>query len=801
MEDIKKYLEKQLELSKELGDILNQINTLDEETKKILYVENEDIVSKLNSANKENVVLTQDRIDRLSQRLETLLLDNDVCNNLVTKNKLLTFNKDLYFISNKINRMDNEVNLIMKKHEETMLAPNKVELDSTKIENCGTSLTNGETILTENKNISIDKKTNDSINNEVKKDRDKKTYNDIQNYNNSKFEFNMGSNLLSLMGIILILISVIIFGKHIYTNYLTNTLKGICLFIISSLILVLGEKILVKKVPKFALGISALGIGCLYVSLVTNYLILNTINSIVAIILTVIITGISLFISSNKESDIIRIIALLGGYGCLVPINDLNTIQSYITVFILLSIGASNIYLPIKTNKFLLYSSLFNVLFCLIIVESDCLMNYASEVYRLCTIALNSYLYIKLCNSDYKKTYLHLSFWTTFLLAIFSTLFIKELLIGEIATILILLASSYFVNNKLKGSFYSNCIFAVLCIISNYHYEIGELFVVPYSLLFIAIVFLTIKYKDCYCKFTSVILAIVGCVIISDFIKWYESLIYIVVLSSVLWWVSKEYKDNLLVIVFKYLLAYTIITWCSILTQNGLSELYMSIYAINTYEMLLLKTLKTLIYNEYIIMCLFSVIYVLIISNVERLQHKSVKRGNSIILVISFIAISLLVLDFFDVNIIKNIILLSLCALILLLLTNPKYTSIEFIQKHSILSYSIYSTYVLWILSMSSSLNNGITNLLFSISLMILAFINVWLGFKLNILGVRRYGLILSLVVCAKLILVDLYTYNFVVKAGLFLVIGIVALTISYIYSKLEQELKNNENNNDNKEI
>ena len=80
--------------------------------------------------------------------------------------------------------------------------------------------------------------------------------------------------------------------------------------------------------------------------------------------------------------------------------------------------------------------------------------------------------------------------------------------------------------------------------------------------------------------------------------------------------------------------------------------------------------------------------------------------------------------------------------------------------------------------------------------LMTIAFANVWTGFKINILEVRKYGLILSLIVCSKLILVDFYLYNFVIKTGLFL-IGIVALAISYVYSKLEQELKLKENIDD----
>ena len=74
---------------------------------------------------------------------------------------------------------------------------------------------------------------------------------------------------------------------------------------------------------------------------------------------------------------------------------------------------------------------------------------------------------------------------------------------------------------------------------------------------------------------------------------------------------------------------------------------------------------------------------------------------------------------------------------------------------------------------------------------MMFAFINVWIGFKLDKVEIRKYGLMLSLLVCAKLILIDFYSYEFIIKTALFLFVGILSLIISYIYSKLEQELKN----------
>lgn len=93
--------------------------------------------------------------------------------------------------------------------------------------------------------------------------------------------------------------------------------------------------------------------------------------------------------------------------------------------------------------------------------------------------------------------------------------------------------------------------------------------------------------------------------------------------------------------------------------------------------------------------------------------------------------------------------------------------------------YSIYSTYGILALFMTSEFTTTVSNIVFSITLMAAAFIYVWIGFKFNAIEVRRYGLILSLIVCGKLLIVDFYYFQSLMKSVLFLVVGIIALAIS----------------------
>ncbi len=82
-----------------------------------------------------------------------------------------------------------------------------------------------------------------------------------------------------------------------------------------------------------------------------------------------------------------------------------------------------------------------------------------------------------------------------------------------------------------------------------------------------------------------------------------------------------------------------------------------------------------------------------------------------------------------------------------------------------------------------------------SILLMTVALIGVGMGFAIQRKGVRIYGLVLSLVICAKLVLYDFMGANVLQKTILFFVVGVLALMIATIYMLLEhnQEKRNQE--------
>jgi hypothetical protein len=76
-----------------------------------------------------------------------------------------------------------------------------------------------------------------------------------------------------------------------------------------------------------------------------------------------------------------------------------------------------------------------------------------------------------------------------------------------------------------------------------------------------------------------------------------------------------------------------------------------------------------------------------------------------------------------------------------------------------------------------------------SVLLMLLAIAAVGAGFLLRVKSVRIYGLVLSLFVCGKILLVDFGGTQTEDKVILFLVVGILALAISYLYMRIEKSL------------
>jgi len=128
----------------------------------------------------------------------------------------------------------------------------------------------------------------------------------------NNFERFVGLNLLNAIGIFLIIIGVITAARYTYVQ-LTEMLKGIMMFALGGTMLIAGELMNRKKPNIFSLGITAGGVGILYVALATSYFGLGILDMYPAVTVCILITAAAFVLSNRYNSQVIMAFALIGG--------------------------------------------------------------------------------------------------------------------------------------------------------------------------------------------------------------------------------------------------------------------------------------------------------------------------------------------------------------------------------------------------------------------------------------------------------------------------------------------------------
>lgn len=157
--------------------------------------------------------------------------------------------------------------------------------------------------FSENEKQEFDDLKNEQITDRMIKESSKK----------NNFESFIGLNLINKLGIFLIIIGVIAASQYTYFK-LPDILKGIMMFGLGGIMLVVGEILNRKKANIFSLGITSGGIAVLYVSLATSYFGLKILEMYPAIGLCVLITASAFLLSTRYNAQVILAFSLVGGY-------------------------------------------------------------------------------------------------------------------------------------------------------------------------------------------------------------------------------------------------------------------------------------------------------------------------------------------------------------------------------------------------------------------------------------------------------------------------------------------------------
>lgn len=108
---------------------------------------------------------------------------------------------------------------------------------------------------------------------------------------------------------------------------------------------------------------------------------------------------------------------------------------------------------------------------------------------------------------------------------------------------------------------------------------------------------------------------------------------------------------------------------------------------------------------------------------------------------------------------------------------NKPFTGIWIVIKYLILTWTIFGSY----------LDLNITSVVYSIVGLIVAIGSISAGFKLKIKSIRLYGLVLTIIMVAKFIVVDLNQENSITRVLALIAGGGLCFLISFIYNKLSE--------------
>lgn len=612
-------------------------------------------------------------------------------------------------------------------------------------------------------------------------------------------EFAVGAGVLSVVGVLFVLIAFVLLS----INYMNGMLKGMCLYGISVAILLFSELYLQKKLPKFAIGITGLGICCLYLSTMINYLYFANFNVWIAAGISVLVSLMAVLLSRKRDSGILKIISFIGCYVCIFPIcrvlsGEQGKTQAihfgFITVIILF-INLMTVFLPVKKNLVManIFHLIANTVFTIGFANLMCgyLENPSYVLFFLLSVLLVQGFVFYQLEKPYFDVERHKGK-------------AENVTAYTVTTGLILV---YFVVVSLLAERDG---FSVL------FYPASGLFLVVCGILFFLFKKSSLKWIQYWLFCPTVLLmytiwldgAAVGLHIVSGSLQWWKMGVTLAVFASAKILSRKKILrvSELLITIFTALQAvlvfivYDIQLHVSLLYPEKEADLTAGLICTLCFLGAFLLSLAALYHwkstYEEIVMCVFGVFILILFRNeltpaalmcvlftgvilfnsIEFFRGKYIKIFNYINL--AFI-VCLYLAAAFAKNHVSYGIMLVLGISFMILAFRERF-GMDFKIKEIIFALFLCYMVLIW---------NIPIPILKSIVLMLIAIGAVTAGFAIRQKRLRITGLALTLVVCAKVVFYDFAGAQTVEKIILFLMVGLIALAISGIYLALEKKI------------
>ena len=572
----------------------------------------------------------------------------------------------------------------------------------------------------------------------------------IKNYNQNlkkrtQLEVKVGAGILSVVGALFVM-AALYFGSM----YLDKYWMVIAMFATGGLIVLVSELLIERRLKFFGKIITGLGFGVLYYAAIFAYLSIKLYDFYITLAVLGGIAFLNFLIARLRKSPFLEIVCSLGSVVPLVVYDaNINNITfAYLMGFVL----AVNFVLFIMP-----YRKGFSI----------------SKVIRLFVVfgalVYANYMYYWLVDYTWFGFGVVLSVFVMFTCYLFNT---QDICVETFALILIGLSSTMIcdiIDWYVLAGFAAVCVFMFLCLIAKKQRWSPVSVLLLFALLFVYVTCGASPAVTVYLNADFAALIVLSVLVISklcafskDFVATDAVVTFFALLAGVF------FKDNYLSFVIMFVgflgvlmcsklklyheFLYTIMMSC-FLWYHGFSYLTVPIIMATWFILVLLFNLipamrvkGILVYNIF-----FLIANTCLILWVPMLRYRGIEE---IIVVSSVAFISILI---------------CLCVF------RKKFkldTKARYIIMAAVLTYLGFFMKIdpLWI----------------SISLMAVAFVTIAIGCIANRFEARIYGLVLSLAVCVKVAWIDYADESNFKRMIVFLVVGLIAIAISFVYLILE---------------
>ena len=185
-------------------------------------------------------------------------------------------------------------------------------------------------------------------------------------------EFKFGTVILSVIGVIFVLAALIIFG----VNYMNNTILQGCFFYgLGIALIVVSELVFAKRIEKFSVVLTSLGIGGIYITTVLAYVYLKIFPVWAAALITLVITAFFFYFSKKKNSEIIRLISIIGCYMSLMPLKEIEYASDYLLpALMVIAVSLGGVFFPVKEKRNLIADYIQTFCMFAVIIRLDAIL-------------------------------------------------------------------------------------------------------------------------------------------------------------------------------------------------------------------------------------------------------------------------------------------------------------------------------------------------------------------------------------------------------------------------------------------